>query len=268
MADTGWPMAAARAPGERAVAVAAAAVFAGAAALTIYFARTMPGGMEMAGDWTMAMMWMGMPGESTAGAALLFLLMWLAMMIAMMLPSAMPLILVHRRVMLFRGEPRAMLRTWLVGAGYFSAWTAFGIGAYGLGVGMARLAMASELVSRFVPLASGVAIATGGLWQLTPWKSACLRHCRNPLQLLARHLDGGSWAAYVFGSHHGAYCAGCCWGLMLMLLVVGLMNLPAMIAVAAVIAVEKLLPRGERFARSVGFAAIGAGAWLAAGSLA
>jgi predicted metal-binding membrane protein len=245
----------------------AVVVFVVASALTLYFVHTMSGGMVMPGSWTMSMMWMTMPGQTELEAAALFVFMWLAMMVAMMLPSALPMLLIYRRVMLFRSEPRCGLRTWLVGAGYFTAWTAFGIVAYGCGLAVARLAMVSELASRLVPFASGIALAVGGVWQLTPWKFACLKHCRDPVHLLVRHLGGGSRGAFGFGVHHGAYCAGCCWGLMLMVLVLSVMNLAAMILVAAVIAGEKLLARGEGIARAVGIVAFAAGIWLAARSL-
>lgn len=260
-------IAAARASGERTVTVIAAVVFVVASTLTLYFVHTMSGGMVMPGGWTMSMMWMTMPGQTELAAAALFVFMWLAMMVAMMLPSALPVLLIYRRVMLFRSEPRSGLWTWLVGAGYFTAWTAFGIVAYGCGLAVAHLTMVSELASRLVPIASGVALAGGGVWQLTPWKFACLKHCRDPLQLLAGHLGGGARGAFGFGVYHGAYCAGCCWGLMLMVLVLGVMNLTVMILVAAVIAGEKLLTRGERIARAVGIVAIAAGIGLAAHSL-
>ncbi len=242
-------------------------MFATASAITLYFVDTMSGGMSMPGDWTMSMMWMTMPGQAALTAAATFLFMWLAMMVAMMLPSALPVLLVYRRVMLFRGEPHLGLRTALVGTGYFTVWTAFGIMAYGFGLAIARAAMVSEVASRLVPLAAGVALVVAGIWQLTPWKFACLKHCRHPLHLLARHLGGASRGAFGFGVHHGGYCAGCCWGLMLMLLVLGAMSLATMILAAAVIAAEKLLARGEAIARGVGITAIGTGVWLAARSL-
>ncbi len=254
-------------PGERRVAVAAVVVFAIASAITLFFVDTMSAGMRMPGDWTMSMMWMTMPGQGTLAAAAMFLFMWIAMMVAMMLPSALPVLLVYRRVILFRGELRLGLRTSLVGGGYFTVWTAFGIVAYGIGLAIARSAMVSELASRLVPFAAGIAVMVAGTWQLTPWKFACLRHCRDPLHLLARDLGGGPRGAFAFGVHHGAYCVGCCWGLMLMLLVIGTMNLMAMILAATVIAAEKLLVRGEAIARGVGITAIGAGVWLAARSL-
>jgi predicted metal-binding membrane protein len=242
-------------------------VFAAASAITLFFVDTMSGGMNMPGDWTMSMMWMPMPGQGALAAAAMFVFMWIAMMVAMMLPSALPTLLIYRRVMLFRRESHLGLRTSLVGAGYFTIWAAFGIIAYGFGLAIAHSAMDSELASRHVPIAAGLALVVAGIWQLTPWKFVCLKHCRDPLHALAQHLGGRSRGAFGFGVHHGAYCAGCCWGLMLMLLVIGTMNLVAMILAAAVIAAEKLLARGEVIARGVGITAIGAGVWLAAHSL-
>jgi predicted metal-binding membrane protein len=211
----------------------------------------------------MSMMWMPMPGQTLLSSAAVFTSMWLAMMVAMMLPSAFPMLLIYRRVMLFRGTAQP-LQTWLVGAGYFAVWTAFGVLVYACGVLIARLTMRSEFASHLVPFACGVAFIVGGAWQFTPWKFACLRHCRNPLHLLTRHLDRGTRGGFRFGLHHGAYCTGCCWGLMLMMLALGVMNLAAMILVGGIIATEKLLARGEFVAHVVGVGAIVAGALLAA----
>ena len=237
----------------------AGALFLATAAVTLYFVRSMAGGMAMPGGWRMSMMWMLMPGQGRLEAALLFVAMWVAMMIAMMLPSTLPLLLLYRRAEHFRGASHAGLRTWLAGGGYFLVWTLFGLAAYGIGLGVARLAMGSSAVSRLVPLLSGGALIVAGIYQLTPWKSACLRHCRDPLLILADHLHGGWRGAVRLGVHHGAFCAACCWALMLIQLVIGVMNLAAMVAVAAVIAAEKLLRRGMWVARAVGVSAIAAG---------
>jgi predicted metal-binding membrane protein len=124
--------------------------------------------------------------------------------------------------------------------------------------------MRFETVSRAVPAASGIALVVAGIYQLTPWKTACLRHCRNPTQLMAGHLGRRGWRdALGLGLHHGAFCAGCCWGLMLVQLVLGVMSIGAMALVAAVIAAEKLLAGGVGIARTAGVAAIVAGAGVA-----
>ncbi len=106
-----------------------------------------------------------------------------------------------------------------------------------------------------------------GIFQLTPWKTACLKHCRDPLLLVAHHLHGGWRGALRLGLHHGAFCAACCWALMLIQLALGVMNIAVMVLVAVIIALEKLLPRGELFARVTGLAAILGGVFLSATSL-
>ena len=237
-------------------------VFVGAAGATLYFNYSMSGGMPMPGNWTMSMMWMAMGGELRAAA--MFILMWLAMMIAMMLPSSMPMLALYRRVAAFRGEEHLGQATFALGGGYFLVWTLFGVGAYMIGGIITRGAMHSAALSRALPFAGGQALCVAGIYQLTPWKSACLKHCRDPLTLISHHLRQGRLGAFHVGIHHGALCAACCWALMLIQLVLGVMNLTVMAIVAAVIAVEKLLPRGEWLARVVGVGAISGGVILAA----
>jgi predicted metal-binding membrane protein len=221
----------------------------------------MTGGMAMPGRWTMSMMWMPMGDEFHS--ALIFTAMWLAMMIAMMLPSTLPIILLYRRVSAFRGEAHLGRATFTHASGYFFVWTLFGVTAYLIGMVIARAAMHLDSVSRALPVAGGVALCIAGIYQLTPWKSACLNHCRDPLTTVAHHLQSGRFAALRLGLHHGLFCAGCCWGLMLIQLVLGVMSLPVMIAVAVVVALEKLIPRGEWIARATGVAAIALGITIA-----
>jgi predicted metal-binding membrane protein len=155
------------------------------------------------------------------------------------------------------------LATWSLGAGYFAVWLAFGAAAYVVGTIVAQGAMRFETVSRAVPAASGIALVVAGIYQLTPWKSACWRHCRNPAQLMSGYFGPRGWRdALSLGLHHGAFCAGCCWGLMLVQLVVGVMSIGAMVLVAAVIAAEKMLASGVGIARTVGGAAVLAGAGM------
>lgn len=216
----------------------------------------------MPGNWTMSMMWMPMGGEFRSGAV--FTLMWLAMMVAMMLPSMMPMLLLYRRAATFRGEERLWQFMFILGSGYFFVWTLYGIVAYLIGVVITRGAMHSDAFSRALPLAGGLALCIAGIYQLTPWKSACLKHCRDPLTLVAAHLQHGPFGALRIGIHHGAFCAACCWALMLIQLVLGVMNLTVMVVVAVVITLEKLMPRGAWPARAAGFAAIVAGVIMAA----
>ena len=144
-----------------------------------------------------------------------------------------------------------------------SSWTLFGVVAYLIGVVVTRVAMHSDAFSRALPFAGGLALCIAGIYQMTPWKSACLKHCRGPLALVADNLHRDRFGALRVGMHHGAFCAACCWALMLIQLVLGVMNLAAMVAVAVVIALEKLLPRGEWLAKGAGLAAITAGVIIA-----
>ena len=241
----------------RAPYIVALFIFVCAAGGTLYFNKSMSGGMPMRGNWTMSMMWMPMGGQFKSAAT--FTAMWLAMMVAMMLPSTMPIVLLYRRAAAFRGQSHLGQAIFALGGAYFLVWTLFGIAVYFVGVSIARAAMRSDAFSRLLPLAGGIALCTAGIYQLTPWKSACLKHCRDPLALVAHHLDGGRFGALRLGIHHGAFCVACCWALMLIQLVLGVMSLGVMVAVAIVIALEKLVPRGEWVARAAGVATIAAG---------
>ena len=236
-------------------------IFAASGAITWYFSTTMSGGMTMPGGWIMSMTWM--PMGAWFESALMFAGMWAAMMIAMMLPSTLPVVLLYLRALRFRGEAHAGLRSALMATGYFAVWTAFGIVAYIAGRGLTLFAMRSDTFSRAVPIVSGMALLVAGVYQLTPWKATCLRHCRDPLSLLASHIGDGSKGALRLGVHHGAFCAACCWALMLIQLALGVMNVLVMVTVALVIALEKLLARGMMVARVTGVLAITAGAIIA-----
>jgi predicted metal-binding membrane protein len=243
-----------------------ALIFLSAAAMTVWFNHTMSMTMPMPGGWSMSMMWMEVASGSP-GQFLVFIVMWVAMMVAMMLPSTFPMLLLYRRVARFRGDSYLNFRVWLVGAGYFAAWAGFGGLVCLLGALVSRLAMASTHVSQAIPLVGGVALMAAGGYQLTPWKSACLRHCQDPVSLLSHHLGEHAESAFKLGLHHGAYCTGCCWGLMLIQLVLGVMNIYVMVVIALVIALEKLLPSGKRLAHGTGIAAILIGTALAGASL-
>jgi predicted metal-binding membrane protein len=231
-------------------------VFLLAAGYTLNGAREMSGGMLMPGGWNMPMMWMAMPGQSLAGAAIAFLLMWQAMMIAMMLPSSWPTLELYSRVARHTGQRHPMFNTILAGVGYFTVWGAFGAIAFAAGFEVSRAAMLSPQLSRWIPAAAGASLVLAGIWQLTPLKQSCLRHCRAPLMFLGCAYRPGMWGGFRVGLHHGAFCAACCWSLMLMQIVLGVMNLAVMACVAAIIATEKLWKRGPLLARLVGAVSI------------
>jgi predicted metal-binding membrane protein len=242
--------------------IAAAAITTVAAwAYTISTAGAMASAMPMPGGWSMSMAWMSMGNQPPAAHAAMFLVMWAVMMIAMMLPSVMPAVLLHQRLIdsrTQRGDRRAGSHVLLL-AGYFVVWMAFGALAYAIGMTLARAAMRSVDVSVLVPVATGVALAAAGAYQLTQWKQLCLRHCRSPLQFFATHQIRSAADSWRFGLHHGAYCAACCWGLMVIQLVLGVMSVPLMALVALVILLEKQWRHGEALARIVGVLCLTAG---------
>jgi predicted metal-binding membrane protein len=217
-------------------------VFAAGLAATVYFCRSMSGGMDMPGGWTMSMAWMRMPGQSWPAASAMFMGMWLTMMVAMMLPSAMPMFLQYRR------------EFW-VGAGYFLVWLAVGVPVYTLGVAVAAGAMRWALLSRMVPALAGLTVVLAGLLQFAPWKTTALRCCRYPLHCLTVPDDGRTQAMQA-GLRCGAKCALCCSSWMLILFVMGIMNLAVMGVVAIFIALEKRMPRPERLVRLSGGGAV------------
>jgi len=253
-----------KAGGERGVWAAGIAVFAATVAGVWYSCRLMPDDhpMHMPGGWTMSCMWMDMPGKRVAMAAM-FLGMWTTMMIAMMLPSSLPILLIYRRAVMFRRDLHANQSTALLAAGYFAVWTLFGAIAYAIGLLAADATMKWDSLSRAVPILSGITLIVCGIYQFTGWKTACLKHCRDPLLLIAGHLQGGRLGAIRLGLCHGAACAVCCASLMVMELILGIMNIPLMVAVALVIAMEKLLPWGNWVARVVGVAGIVGGIAIA-----
>jgi predicted metal-binding membrane protein len=199
----------------------------------------------------------GMTGTMGLGLAA-FVGMWALMMAAMMLPSVASMY--QRSVRSYRS-----LRLAGFTSGYLLAWAGAGIPAYLLTALVARLV--SDHPARAT--AAAVAVFAGcGVYQLTPLKSRCLRHCRSPLSLLL-HYGGyrGRLRDVRAGAHHGAYCLGCCWSLMALFVVLGVMNLAAMVALAVVVLVEKLWAHGEVLARAVGVAALAlavAAIWLPA----
>ncbi len=252
---------------ERWVRAVASGIFLVAVAYTLYAARGMSGGMLMPGGWTMPMMWMAMPGQSLVGASFAFLLMWQAMMIAMMLPSSWPTLELYSRVARHTGQRHPMLNTILAGVGYFTVWGAFGAIAFAAGFEISRAAMLSPQLSRWIPVAAGVSLVLAGIWQLSPLKQSCLNHCRDPLMFLGHAYKPGVWGGFRVGLHHGAFCAACCWALMLMQMVLGVMNLAVMAGVAAIIGTEKLWKRGPFLARLVGSVSIVVGIVLVVRSI-
>jgi predicted metal-binding membrane protein len=180
-----------------------------------------------------------------------FILLWVAMMAAMMFPSVAPVAILWARTIQARstGAIRAWRITTFV-AGYLVAWASFGVVAFVALLGTERLVDEAPEVAKW--LAVGIFL-TAGVYQLTPLKRACLRHCRSPLTSILHYASmQGRARDFRIGLHHGLYCVGCCWGLMVVLVAVGVMNLAAMALLAAVIFLEKIWRRGDTFAKVVG----------------
>lgn len=194
------------------------------------------------------------PGTMGLGLAG-YLLGWELMMTAMMLPALTPLVGAYLRSL--RSEPvpwkRAGRTAGLV-VGYLAAWALFGIPAYGAALLAGKLA---ERAPAAAPWVGAGLLGAAGIYQLTPLKNFCLRHCRSPVAFLL-HVSGyrGPLRDVRTGLYHGAYCAGCCWGLMLVLVVVGAMNLAWMAVIAAVVLLEKTWRHGVLASRVVGAALI------------
>jgi predicted metal-binding membrane protein len=222
-------------------------------------------GMGMGGAMTMA------PMPWTGATLVLMLAMWWVMMLGMMLPSAAPMILLYARVhRRSAAGPNPLVPTALFASGYLLAWGAFSLAATLLQWGLAEAALLSPDAMRAgAPLGAALLVAAGA-YQVTPLKRRCLVHCRAPVEFLARHWRGGRRGAVRMGVHHGLYCVGCCWMLMALLFVGGVMNLLWVAAIAGLVLAEKLLPRGEWIARAGGAAMIALGGVLllrAAGAL-
>lgn len=249
---------------ERVFIGAMALLFGASAAVTILWCRSMAAmdAMPMPGGWTMSMAWMRMPGQSWSAAAASFLGMWTVMMIAMMLPALVPMLSRYRRAVNSTGGMRLGRLTALAAAGYFSVWAAFGVAVFPLGVALAAAAMQQPALARLVPIAAGAVIVVAGALQFTAWKARQLACCRESLRP-GEQLPGDAGTAWRHGLRLGLRCGRCCANLMVVLLSLGVMNLPAMAAVTAAVAIERLAPM-QRAARCIGAIIAGAGLWVIA----
>ena len=202
-------------------------------------------------------------GAWTVGYAVVIFFMWWVMMFGMMLPSAAPLLLLFARMMRKEKDKGApYVPTGVFALGYVIMWAAFSAIATGAQWGLEASGLLSGImVGTSAVLGAGLLIAAG-VWQLTPWKNACLRHCRSPIGFLSAHWRPGRTGAFKMGLVHGAFCLGCCWFLMALLFYGGVMNLYWIIGLALYILIEKLLPAGARIGQLTGVILIAWGAML------
>lgn len=224
-------------------------------------------GMDMDMDMQGMDVDMVMPTAWTAGYALVVFLMWWIMMTAMMLPGAAPIILlfalVNRRS---REQGAPYVPTVVFVCGYLLVWGGFSLAAALLQWWLEQMGWLTMAMATAYPWLGGVVLLAAGVYQMTPWKHACLRRCRGPVDFIARHWRPGRGGALRMGLLHGAHCAGCCWLAMGLLFYGGVMNVYWIVGLSALVLMEKLLPAGHAVGRMSGAAFIAWGGWLLAAS--
>ena len=213
----------------------------------------------------MAMM---QPAVWTPGYAILMVMMWWVMMIAMMLPSAAPMVLLFARVnRTQKAQGAPFVPTSVFAAGYLVIWGVFSLLAAGLQWGLERLGLLSTMMASTSALFGGLVLIAAGIYQLTPLKHACLKHCRNPFQFVTHHWRTGTFGAFRMGLDHGAFCLACCWFLMGLLFVGGVMNLYWIVGLALFVLLEKTIPAGHWLGSLTGIGLMVWGGWVLAGAL-
>jgi predicted metal-binding membrane protein len=220
-------------------------------AYTVYLAHDM-GNMHMGMGMGMAMP--KMQSWSLMDFVSMFL-MWAVMMVAMMVPTAAPMILIFANVNRKRQEQeRPYVPTAVFLSGYLLVWTGFSVLATLAQWGLHEAALLSPMMVSTSPILGGILLLAAGIFQWTPLKYACLKHCRSPLSFLMTDWREGYRGALIMGLRHGGYCTGCCWFLMALLFVAGVMNLLWVATITAFVLVEKAVPRGDLVGRIAGVA--------------
>ena len=211
-------------------------------------------------------------GGNTGGAWSAFTLlplffMWAGMMVAMMLPSATPMILTFAAVSRNRRrQERPYVPVTIFVAGYVAIWTAFSVVAALAQWFLHRAALLSPAMASTSAWLGGLLLLAAGIFQFTPLKHACLTQCRAPFDFIMTRWREGAGGAFRMGVEHGLFCAGCCWALMSLLFVAGVMNVLWIAALSLIVGLEKLLPRGFWLSCATGVILTGWGAWLIVGS--
>lgn len=202
----------------------------------------------------------------SAASLLSLFLMWAVMMVAMMLPSAAPMLLTFAAVTRNRRRAdRPYVPVTVFAAGYLAIWCVFSLfAAAGQGL-LHRAALLSPTMASSSALLAGLLLLAAGLFQLTPLKNRCLTRCRVPLDFIMTRWREGWRGAFSMGIEHGAFCAGCCWALMALLFVLGVMNILWIAVLTIVVAMEKMLPRAKWFSAASGLTLVCWGLWVMAG---
>jgi predicted metal-binding membrane protein len=193
------------------------------------------------------------PMTWSPATALLMFAMWWIMMIAMMVPSAAPTVLLFSaigRKQATSGHPSIGAGIFL--AGYLVVWAGFSLIAMALQSGLQHVGLMGMDMKTSSHVLGGIILLAAGLYQLTPFKTVCLRHCQNPALFLSSHWQSGPAGAFRMGLLHGGYCLGCCWFLMALLFLGGVMNLFWIAGLAIYVALEKLLAGSHWLSRWAG----------------
>jgi len=189
--------------------------------------------------------------------------MWAVMMVAMMTPSAAPMILMFVGITRRRQEQQVpYVPTSVFLLGYLVVWAAFSVLATAAQWGLHAVSLLSPMMVSTSPVLGGILLLTAGIYQWTPLKHACLSKCRSPLGFVLNEWREGRWGAFLMGLKHGSYCTGCCWSLMALLFVAGVMNLLWVAAVAGFILLEKVAPAGHRMGQAAGVLMVAGGVVL------
>lgn len=208
------------------------------------------------GNWTQvglgASICRSLPAGEVLAPAVLYVGGWLLMCAAMMLPTTFPLLEIFRRLTARRPDRRWLMT--LVVTGYLGAWSSFGVLAHAVDLGLEALAERSLWLTLNGWVLGAIVLAIAGLFQFSSLKYRCLDKCRTPLSFVLAYWRGSqaSSGALLLGFHHGLYCVGCCWALMLLMFVVGTGNVGWMLLLGAIMAAEKNLPWGRRLAPVLG----------------
>jgi len=204
----------------------------------------------------------------SVGSLLPLFLMWAGMMVAMMLPSATPMILTFATVSRTRRrQERPYVPVAIFVAGYVAIWVAFSVLAALAQWILHREALLSPAMASSSAWLGGILLLAAGVFQFTPLKHACLTQCRAPFDFIMTRWREGAGGAFRMGVEHGLFCAGCCWALMGLLFVAGVMNIFWIAAITLLVGLEKLFPRGIWLSSATGVILTAWGAWLLAASL-
>jgi predicted metal-binding membrane protein len=251
---------------DRVVAAAALLLLTALAWASLVRMRSEMGSMNGA---SMTMPGMAMPGMERWSALEVFqlFLMWATMMVAMMLPSAAPMILLVGSIQRRRREHASPApSTAIFAAGYLVVWTVFSAVAAMAQYGLHRAALLSPAMASTSPVLGGLLLITAGVYQWLPFKSAYLSHCRSPLHFFEHDWREGSTGALLMGVKHGLHCLGCCWALMTLLFVAGVMNLLWVALIAGLVLFEKVARFGRWIGQFAGIALVVWGVWMLVGA--